>query len=109
MNGIEISKQRIYQKDTVDLIYNGLLVKEGADKIFAHIGYGENWEAREELEMDRTQEGYKLRFDAKMSGTLYICFKDSANNWDNNSGQNYSFKVQPAKRMERTAKLGSRG
>jgi hypothetical protein len=32
-----------------------------------------------------------------MPGTLKVCFKDSANNWDNNSYENYSFKVYAKK------------
>jgi len=39
--------------DEVTLYYKGLLAQSGADAIFAHIGYGENWEDKTFIPMQR--------------------------------------------------------
>lgn len=36
---------------------------------------------------------FKAVFKILLTGSLNVAFKDSAENWDNNSGQNYSFSV----------------
>jgi hypothetical protein len=78
-------------KATVE--YKGLLPKSGADKVFMHLGFGDKWNGPRDIEMKKTEDGFKAEFDVESNGTMNITFKDSANNWDNNSGKNYTYRV----------------
>lgn len=78
-------------KATVE--YRGLLPQAGADKVYMHIGYGDSWNSLKDIEMEKTDNGFKAEVEIASNGKLNISFKDSANNWDNNSGKNYTYKV----------------
>ena len=92
-NGLFLSKQKITEGDELIVGYKGLLVSSGAKQIYMHIGYGEEWDECEDMPMIFSDGMFKVKLLAKKDGTLGIVFKDPADNWDNNSGQNYNFKV----------------
>jgi len=74
----------------VNICYNGLLSKSGADQVYLHCGYGDpnNWRDVQTVRMDRTARGWEKTIPMK-DHTAAFCFKDSAQNWDNNSGYNW--------------------
>lgn len=78
----------------INITYNGLLSKSGADQVFIHCGYGDpnNWREVSTLNMERTPKGWEKNVPMK-DHTLIFCFKDSANNWDNNNGFNWIARV----------------
>ncbi len=41
--------------------------------------------------MTRTDKGFEVSIPVLKADKLNVCFKDCANNWDNNSGKNYIF------------------
>lgn len=92
-NGVELSKATISVGDEITLLYSGLLMESGADSIYAHIGYGDNWEGKEFIPMEKKGDKFKATFKVNLSDKLNIAFKDSVDNWDNNSLQNYSFTI----------------
>lgn len=101
-NGLFLSKQRIFAEDEIIIGYKGLLLTSGARQVYMHIGYGENWEHCEDIPMIFSDGMFKAKLKVKVEGQLGITFRDPANNWDNNSGQNYNFKV--AKKVRRVTK-----
>ncbi len=92
-NGVVLSKSSLTVGDDVVVSYSGLLARSGADQIFAHVGYGENWQEKAFVPMESDNGTFKAEVKVKLPGVLNISFKDSANNWDNNSSNDYSFKV----------------
>ncbi len=82
--------------ERVQVVYDGLLNKSGADTIYLHagVGYGDNWMDVTDITMDRDGQG---RFTAQLrvntTDRFNFCFKDAADNWDNNSGNNWSYEV----------------
>lgn len=92
-SGVELSKATINVGDEVTLLYRGLLAKSGADSVYAHIGYGDSWEAKEYIPMEKVEDVFKATIKVNLSDKLNIAFKDGVDNWDNNSQQNYSFNV----------------
>jgi hypothetical protein len=92
-NGISVSKTSIVAGDELTLSYNGVLAERGADSIYAHIGYGDNWEDKDLVPMKRIGNTFKTSIKVTRTGSLNICFKDSVDNWDNNSNSNYTFSV----------------
>ncbi|SMC88240.1 carbohydrate-binding protein [Sporomusa malonica] len=76
------------------ITYNGLLPKSGATEVYAHVGYGRMWENTQDYKMTKTAHGFDVLIPIpEHADSLNICFKDAANNWDNNAGTNYSFVI----------------
>jgi len=92
-NCVELSKATISVGDEVTLLYSGLLAQNGADSVYAHIGYGDNWEGKEFIPMEKDDDVFKATIKVNLSDKLNVAFKDSVDNWDNNSQQNYSFNI----------------
>lgn len=101
-SGVEISKAAIGVGDEVTVLYKGLLAQSGADTVYAHVGYGENWDDKAFIPMERDADVFKTTIKISQPEDLNIAFKDSGDNWDNNSMENYSFKV--TKKAAKTAK-----
>ncbi len=99
-NGISISKASMKVGDSVTVTYNGLLANCGADSVTMHIGYGDNWDNKEFISMENDNGTFKASLVIDNSGSLNIAFKDSAENWDNNSGSDYTFKVTKPKAVK---------
>ncbi|MCX7923525.1 MAG: carbohydrate-binding protein [Clostridia bacterium] len=92
-NGVSISPAVPSAGETLKVVYDGLLSKNGANDIFVHVGFGNKWEGLNDYRMSQTSTGFEATVSVSNSDTLNICFKDSADNWDNNSGKNYSFDI----------------
>lgn len=102
--GVSISKSTISVGDKITVFYEGLLVKSGADVIFTHYGYGNTWDNKDFIQMDKEEGRFKVTLTATSAGSLNISFKDGADNWDNNSSENYSYKVTKKEKEDVTAK-----
>ncbi len=102
--GIEVAGKKICTGEEIRLIYKGLLAASGADRVFVHYGYGDSWTDSELKEMTLSGDGFETELGLKMSGSLNICFRDSAGNWDNNANENYTFKVSAKKPAGKTRK-----
>ena len=92
-NGVSLSKKIVRQDSEIEIVYEGILAQHGAENITAHLGYNEGWDSVLDIDMEKDQNLFKTKLKVENTGILNIAFKDSADNWDNNSGENYSFKV----------------
>jgi len=92
-NGVSLSKKALYSGDTVEVSYDGLLAQSGAQNVFLHIGYGDEWENKLLIPMHYDKGIFTAEIDILDFKSLSICFKDAAENWDNNSGENYVFGI----------------
>lgn len=92
-NGVFLSKKTLYSGDKIILSYNGLLYQSGAENIYVHVGFGEKWDNKYFCPMSKRDEIFQAEIDILDGNTCEICFKDSADNWDNNSGENYVFSI----------------
>lgn len=92
-NGVAISPEVPRANSEASLQYKGLLAQSGATEVYARIGYGQRWRDEHDYQMWRTQDGFEVNLPISHADTLNVCFKDSANHWDNNSGRNYSFDI----------------
>lgn len=77
--------------DKVKVVYDGLLVKSGASEVFAHVGFGNNWTNSFDYKMSKSGNVFETTIPVTSHEQLNICFKDAANNWDNNAGLNYVY------------------
>jgi len=74
--------------------YSGLLAENGAQDVFGVYGFGSNqkWENVSTLTLNKEGQGsFMATVPIEKDKNLNVAFKDSAENWDNNSGKNYTF------------------
>jgi len=79
---------------TLRLTYSGLLTQNGAQDIYAVVGYGsnKNWQNIKYYPMQEVgNKTYELSISNTSTDNINIAFKDGAGHWDNNSGKNYCF------------------
>ena len=80
--------------DNVIVEYRGLLAQSGADSVWLHCGY-DGWNKTQDIHMSRhAHGGFSCSTQVQGSKEMNICFKDSANHWDNNNGQNWTIPVK---------------
>jgi hypothetical protein len=93
-NGVSIYPAVPSVQSTSQITYKGLLPESGATEVYAHVGYGRKWTNTHDYKMTKGDQGFEVLIPIPQhADSLNICFKDAANNWDNNSGSNYSFTV----------------
>jgi len=91
--GVSISPAVPSVGDRVKIKYDGILAKSGAHDVLAHVGFGSKWDNLYDYRMTRTATGFEVTVPVANADTMNVCFKDCANNWDNNSGKNYTFDI----------------
>lgn len=80
--------------DQVRVEYRGLLANSGADNVWLHCGV-DGWNRTKDIYMPRTPQGtFACTAEAEGARELNFCFKDSANNWDNNNGWNWAVPIK---------------
>lgn len=108
-SGVILSKKTLYSGDRLKINYNGLLAQAGAENVYLHSGYGSDWSNSSYIQMQKTQDGFSAELEVLEGHTLELCFKDSADNWDNNSGNNYLFNISAKKEKKTEAVKAAKG
>ncbi|MBO8138807.1 MAG: carbohydrate-binding protein [Desulfotomaculum sp.] len=94
--GVVVDPVPITAGEEIVVFYNGLLAQSGADGVYLHCGYGnaDNWQGVQDMRMAKTGYGFiKTLRTPEVSTRLNFCFRDTAYNWDNNNGRNWSFEI----------------
>lgn len=92
-NGVMAVTDKNRSGKEIKLRYDGILNKSGANEVYAQVGYGSDWDNKQFYKMDKGGQTFEVSIPVIESDVMNVCFKDSANNWDNNSGINYSFTI----------------
>ena len=87
--GVSVYPYPAGRGDLVTISYNGLLANSGADQVYMFAGYGPTWKDEQFIRMMRTNSGWERTIAVEHMDSLNFCFKDSANNWDNNNNYNW--------------------
>lgn len=75
------------------VVYDGLLAKSGADRVYIHFGY-DGWKDQQTMEMTPQKDGsFSASIRASADHHIDLCFKDSADHWDNNYGSNWRSRI----------------
>lgn len=99
--GVVVDPTPITAGQEVTVLYNGLLGREGNGKVYLHYGFGSDnhWSSVQDVPMERTGWGWVAEVPMQnKEDRFHLCFKDSANNWDNNNGTNWSFQIHDGSR-----------
>ncbi len=89
-NGVSLTK---VSDNTATVKYDGLLAKSGAEDVYTVVGFGSNnqWEDVQTIRMNRFGNSFHADVSIRHDRGVNLAFKDSAENWDNNCGMNYTF------------------
>lgn len=92
--GVYVLPQSASKGELVKIGYKGLLVNSGADGVYLHYGY-DGWNNPRTVPMTREPNGaFAAPIELEGAKEINFCFKDSAANWDNNSGWDWSFEIK---------------
>ncbi len=91
---IFFNTDKLVENSKVKISYTGKLFQESAENVSIHYGFGQNWNNVNDIEMEKTELGFQAEIQLGEGETFNFCFKDGNNNWDNNNGQNYVFKLE---------------
>ncbi len=70
--------------------YGGILAEHHADKVYLHYGF-DGWNNVNTIQMNKSPERtFSTEIKVNGKNELNFCFKDSANNWDNNNGSDWT-------------------
>lgn len=96
-DGVRVEPARIRQGEAFTVTYEGMLAQRGATGITMHCGYGPGaW--RDVKDISMTPRGFQVwqaTVIAEKTGEFAFCFRDSAGNWDNHYGNNWSVTIEP--------------
>lgn len=83
--------------EDVTIEYDGELKNHGAGEIYLHAGVGNEhtpWEETKTIKMEQTAYGtWRTKVRLNNAESFNFCFKDSAENWDNNNGENWEYRT----------------
>jgi hypothetical protein len=94
-NGIDVEPTPITLGDELKIEYRGLLAQSGAEAVYLHYGFGPgDWRFVQYIPMESSSDGvWTAVVHAGERGRFSFCFRDGADNWDNNSGRNWSYEI----------------
>lgn len=94
IKNIFFNTDKLVENSKVKISYTGKLFEENSKNVYLHYGYGINWDNLSDVEMTKSELGYQAEIELMSSDSLNLCFRNSNNEWDNNNGQNYTFKIE---------------
>ena len=91
---IFFNTDKLIENTNVKISYTGEFFQDGSEDVFIHYGFGENWYNVNEVKMEKTELGFQAEINLLEGETFNLCFKNGAENWDNNNGENYIFPIE---------------
>lgn len=97
--GIQVQPTPIIAGQRIEIQYEGLLARSGAQDVFLHTGFGryDDWQDVSDIQMQRQGSKFVSHVTVHDDTRLNFCFRDNAYNWDNNNGANWSFEIHNGK------------
>ena len=94
VKNIFFNTDKLIEKSMVKISYTGRFFTDGCEKVYAHYGFGEQWNNINEVEMEKTELGFQAEIELEEGETFNLCFKNGEEEWDNNNGENYIFPLE---------------
>lgn len=94
VKNIFFNTDRLTSGSTVKISYIGKFFQDQSKNVYIRYGFGEGWENSTEAEMVKTELGYQIEVELLDKETFNFCIKNENDEWDNNNGENYIFKIE---------------
>ena len=91
---IFFNTDKLVENSNVKISYTGKFFQDGSENVYLHYGFGVNWDNVNEIEMNKTELGFQSEINLLEGESFNMCFRNGANEWDNNEGQNYTFPIE---------------
>jgi len=92
---VKVHPQKVKKGENVKIKYQGLLKESGAEEVLCHYGY-DGWQQKGIVPMQKSYDGsFTCELTAKGQKEINFCFKDNADNWDDNNGWNWHCEISP--------------
>lgn len=121
VKNIFFNTDRLTPNSKIKISYTGKFFQDGSTNVYIHYGFGSEWEGLVDAEMVKTDLGFQIEVDLLDKETFNFCIKNEKEEWDNNNGQNYIFKIErpetalilfedlkPTKRLRKTYLLSKK-
>lgn len=88
------SLPEVIKGSETSISYDGILSNSGAEKVYLHYGF-DGWSNAKTVAMKKGLSGaFNTEIKVKGKDELNFCFKDNANNWDNNYGSDWKVEIR---------------
>ena len=91
---IFFNTDKLIENSKVKISYTGKFFQDENETVYAHYGFGNEWNNLNEIEMEKTDLGFQAEIELQEGDTFNLCFKNENSEWDNNDGQNYIFPLE---------------
>ena len=95
IKNIFFNTDRLVANNTIKISYTGLFFQSQSTNVYIKYCFGNDWENYTESEMTKTELGFQIEIELQDKGSFSFCLKNENNEWDNNNGTNYTFKIEP--------------
>ena len=96
VKNIFFNTDKLVENSNIKISYTGKFFQESSEEVFIHYGFGFNWDGLNEVKMEKTELGFQAEIFLGEGDSFNFCFRNGNNEWDNNTGQNYSFPIEKA-------------
>ena len=94
VKNIFFNTDKLVENSTVKISYTGNFFQNNDENVYIHYGFGNNWDGLNEIKMEKTELGFQAEIALGEGDTFNFCIRNDKNEWDNNDGKNYSFKIE---------------
>ena len=94
VKNIFFNTDKLIENSKVKISYTGKFFQNGCEKVYAHYGFGPQWDNVNEVEMEKTELGFQTEIELGEGESFNLCLRNGENEWDNNEGQNYIFPME---------------
>ena len=94
VKNIFFNTDKLIENSSVRISYTGRFFQNGCEKVYAHFGFGSEWNNLTEIEMEKTELGFQTEIQLSEGESFNLVFRNENGEWDNNEGQNYSFPLE---------------
>lgn len=94
VKNIFFNTDRLTAGSSVKISYIGKFFQDQSKNVYIRYGFGNSWENSAEAEMVKTELGYQIEINLLDKETFNFCIKNENEEWDNNNGENYIFKIE---------------
>lgn len=91
---IFFNTDKLIENGKVKISYTGKLFQENSQEVYAHYGFGAQWNNVKDVLMEKTELGFQTEIQLEGEETLNLCFRNEVNEWDNNESTNYIFQIE---------------
>lgn len=94
VKNIFFNTDKLIENSVVKISYTGKFFQDGSEKVYAHYGFGNEWNNLKDVEMEKTDLGFQAEIELLEGETFNLCLKNEKDEWDNNNNENYIFTLE---------------